>query len=562
MPPKKRSSARLAQNGKPKIDTPEQVIAKAVSRQVTFEPTVGSKQTVAARAQRLRQTTQAHAAAARGLGRGAELPASGPNVPLDPNGRRNDDASVAQVLAAGVGDSAEIQEMKKKQREFMGMTRQQKADYRAKRHAESLQAAERGEAHPRRPTPDSRKTEKEKATEQNNEKAEKVCSKPNDFICWEASSGNVACTNDDCQYQNKEITAGHLVMVRHMPGARSGDGFVPDVPKYAHLECVSQQALARLQNPESYHVSDFVDPQQEEQITNAIAAAVQWVAHNPTISQASINAPLAKTKLSKRQLLKLTKAGKKSAAVFHSEHTPLAKHMKHQAEQKAGRAFQKAEKKLTAAVGVAKAEAAKARVELGKEVKEKEKIAEELKEAKEELADAKEMADRLESLISKGAQRNLTKNIKKRLLYDQKVKLHDAAHFSTMQLHAIILRTHNAISQNDGIKKLISDAIDKEHPGEGELYLKKLDYQANKGPHGYLAQGYRGVGNDKFLKAMEDKFSLAQEEVDWENAASGSGLVHNDDEGVADELSDQELEDIFAEAADAGALNVPKSRRA
>ncbi|THG92946.1 hypothetical protein EW145_g8526, partial [Phellinidium pouzarii] len=361
----------------------------------------------------------------------------------------------------------------------------------------------------------TRADQKAQVIDANNKRATEITSQKNVFVCWESSNGKTLCTNDQCTYPNKEITAGQIVMVRPQVGARSPDGIVPTVYTYQHLGCVTKYALARLQNPDCYHLSKYLDDEQEEEVKETISGATIWALENPkhSLSNQEINAPLAKSQLSKRQVKKLFRTMKKAPAAYHAEHTALAKDLKHKAEKAAKIASHAVEKKLQADIRMAKAEAAKAKADL-------QKAEQDLKEAKKKAEDSTDMANRLTALLGKSAQRNLSRKIKKKLVMTHQYKLHRMANFDTMQLHTLIMRTHEAISKDDGIKNLIVEAIEKEHPGEGNVYIDKLGKKVMDGPFGYIAQCSRGVGDERVLKSVEEKFSLLEKNVDWGDSDS------------------------------------------
>ncbi|THG98879.1 hypothetical protein EW145_g7356, partial [Phellinidium pouzarii] len=133
------------------------------------------------------------------------------------------------------------------------------------------------------------------------------------------------------------------------------------------------------------------------------------------------------------------------------------------------------------------------------------------------------------------------------------------ANINTIQLHTFIMCTHEAISKDDGIKDLIVEAIEKEHPGEGNVYMDKLGKKVMDGPFGYIAQSSHGVGDERVLKSVEEKFSLLEKNVDWGDSDSEDEGDKGPCDGRGQEdvaMGDDELEQLLLEAADAGALDM------
>ncbi|KAI5117089.1 hypothetical protein M0805_000569 [Coniferiporia weirii] len=436
MPPAARtpSDATRYKNGRPRLPTREEVIAKAVAK-ATFEPTVGSKQAAASHPGHVRKTLQAHKAV---------------NEAVKPSEEQQPVSETSPVT----GDQSEsIQAIEPKQKDFQG--------------------------------------------------------------------------------------------------------FIPSVPIYHHFKCISKYALARLADPSTYQLSRFINNEQETGIKDAISDAVSWVAKNPrqVPSSQEINAPLNKSSLTKRQLKCFIRSGKKSAAAFHAEHTALSQHLRHRAERAAKHAAQKTEKKLMADARMAREETAKIKAEAEKIEAKLTKTVEEKEEMERELKSSKGLANLLSGLLSRADQRRLAQKLKKRLSRAHGIELQDMVHFDTMQLHTLILHTHEVIQNNASIRGLIRDAIEKAHPGEGDVYVKKIEYRSNKGPHGYIRQDFRGESSRNFIKSFEKGLYLVDSEVDWKKGLDGKKAGGKDAEGPV-EMEVDELENLIAEAAQLGTESV------
>ncbi|TDL22031.1 hypothetical protein BD410DRAFT_840151 [Rickenella mellea] len=405
----------------------------------------------------------------------------------------------------------------------------------AERHEQNIKNANLDQAHVTQVRQVKRARTMVASWKQNEDAVKEISQQPNKIQLWKpVTPGCPAFCAAKCDGTGNgmkgEIEEGVLMVVRHAPGPKGPDGFVPDAPMFYHIECLSSAMLARYSNPATYKFHQKLPDNERARFKTLVDQAVIDLENNPTPKKKKVNT----NALSVTAFKRLKRGRTKAASNLHKAQQTWKRHATFVANNRAERLILMAKRKCEATE--------KHHVKLAHS---KAKVVVENAELRILNDSQKNALNLYESLLSQRGRKLAFEKQMRKITRDEGHNLQKAARNQSALHFDLIFNCYQAMEQSPELRTAYTNALDEISPGLLGSHMAMLQMIADRPPGGFVTAG-DNTGHT--VRSYMD--TILQDPVNFNDCAKNEAHLQNELKQMAKDV--EELMADWNEEEEAG----------